>query len=110
MSDVVTIGSTQVQGKTEEQKKEEIQKAAEENAKKIAENVIKKQFRTPFLQVYNEVVNNNKTIEDLLEEVKQKRSRMTKFARDYVTEFKAETIKEWIEDEKKGTYYYRITK
>lgn len=109
MSEVKTIGSKEV--KTDEQKQEELkQKKAEEAkevAKKIAENIVKKQFRTPFLQVYNEVINNNKSVEDLVEEVKQKKSRMTKFARDYVTEFDPDRIRQWIDDEKKGEYYYR---
>lgn len=112
MSEVKTIGSKEV--KTDEQKQEELkQKKAEEVkevAKKIAENLIKKQFRTPFLQVYNEVINNKKSVEDLIEEVKQKKSKMTKFARDYVTEFEADRIKQWIEDEKNGQYYYRAQK
>jgi len=109
MSEIKTIGSKEV--KTDEEKQEELkQKKAEEAkeaAKKIAENIIKKQFRTPFLQVYNEVVNNNKTVENLIEEVKQKKSLMTKFGRDYVTEFEIDRIKQWIEDEKNGQYYYR---
>lgn len=110
MSEVKTIGSKEV--KTDEQKQEELkQKKAEEakeSAKKIAENIVKKQFRTPFLQVYNEVINNNKSVDDLIEEVKQKKSKMTKFARDYVTEFDTDRIKQWIEDEKNGQYYCRV--
>lgn len=109
MSEVKTIGSKEVV--TDEQKQEELKQKrveeAKEVAKKIAENIVKKQFRTPFLQVYNEVINNNKSVEDLIEDVKQKKSRMTKFARDYVTEFETDRIKQWIEDEKKGEYYYR---
>ena len=106
MSEVKTIGSKEVI--TDGQKQEELKKQKmEETAKKIAENEVKRQFRTPFLQVYNEVVNNNKTIEDLVEEVSQKKSRMTKFGRDYVTNFDPDRIRQWIEDEKKGEYYYR---
>jgi len=110
MSEVKTIGSKEVV--TDEQKQEELKQKkiaeAKEVSKKIAENVVKKQFRTPFLQVYDEVVNKNKTVEDLIEEVKQKKCRMTKFGRDFVTEFEPERIKEWIEDEKNGQYYYRV--
>jgi hypothetical protein len=110
MSEVKTIGSKEI--KTDEQKQEELkqQKIAEaqEKVKKIAENEVKRRFRTPFLQVYDEVVNKNKTIEGLIEEVNQKKSRMTKFGRDYVTEFEPDRIRQWIEDEKKGEYYYRV--
>lgn len=110
MSEVKTIGSKEV--KTDEQKQEELKQKkieeAKETAKKLAENIVKKQFRTPFLQVYNEVINNNKSLEDLIEEVNQKKSRMTKFARDYVTEFETDRIKQWIEDEKNGQYYYKV--
>lgn len=109
MSEVKTIGSKEVV--TDEQKQEELKQKkiaeAKEVSKKIAENEVKRQFRTPFLQVYNEVVNNNKTVEGLVEEVNQKKSRMTKFGRDYVTNFNPDRIRQWIEEEKKGEYYYR---
>ena len=107
MSEIKTIGSKEVVT-NEEQMKQKKAEEAKKAAKKIAENIVKKQFRTPFLQVYNEVINNNKSVEDLIEEVKQKKSRMTKFARDYVTEFETDRIKQWIEDEKNGQYYYRV--
>ena len=106
MSEVKTIGSKEIV--SSEQEREELKKQrAEEAAKKIAENIVKKQFRTPFLQVYDEVVNKNKTIEDLIEEVNQKKCRMTKSGRDYVTNFEPERILQWIEDEKNGNYYYK---
>lgn len=97
MSDVLTIGSdkAKIDDRTNQKKIEE----AKKKAKEIAEQMVKKQFRTPFIQVYNEVTFNNKTVEDVIEEVNQKKSRMTKVARDYVLNFETERIKQWIEDE-----------
>lgn len=111
MSDVVTIGSKEVVP-SDEQKQQELRekqiKEAQEKAKKVAENIVKKQFRTPFLQVYNEVALKGKSVEDVIEEVNQKNSNMTKVARDFVVNFETERIKQWIEDEKNGQYYYRV--
>lgn len=111
MSDVVTIGSKEVVP-ADEQKQQELReqqiKEAQEKAKKIAEQMVKKQFRTPFLQVYNEVTFKGKTVEDVIEEVNQKKSNMTRVAREFVLNFELERIKQWIEDEKNGQYYYRF--
>lgn len=97
MSDVLTIGSdkAKIDDRANQKKIEE----AKKKAKEIAEEMVKKQFRTPFIQVYNEVTFNNKTVEDVIEEVNQKKSPMTKVARDYVLNFETERIKQWIEDE-----------
>lgn len=100
MSDVVTIGSKDVT-KTDEQIKEQKIKEAQEKAKQIAEQMVKRQFRTPFLQVYNEVTFKGKTVENVIEEVNQKKSNMTKIARDFVVNFETERIKQWIDDENK---------
>ena len=107
MSEIKTIGSKEVVTDEEQMKQKKVEEA-KKAAKKIAENIVKKQFRTPFLQVYNEVTKNNKTIEDLIEEVNQKKSHMNRSGRDYVTNFEPDRIKEWIEDEKNGQYYYRV--
>ena len=105
VSKVRTIGSKEVGESPEEkaQREEELkdQKIAEAQAKakEIAEKMVKKQFRTMFLQVYDEIQNKGKTLEDVIEEVNQKKSNMTRSARDFVLNFEPDRIKQWIEDE-----------
>ena len=105
VSKVRTIGSKEVGESPEEkaQREEELkeQKIAEAKAKakEIAEKMVKKQFRTMFLQVYDEIQNKGKTLEDVIEEINQKKSRMTRSARDFALNFEPDRIKQWIEDE-----------
>ena len=105
VSKVRTIGSKEVGESPEDkaQREEELkdQKIAEAQAKakEIAEKMVKKQFRTMFLQVYDEIQNKGKTLEDVIEEVNQKKSNMTRSARDFVLNFEPDRIKQWIEDE-----------
>ena len=105
VSKVRTIGSKEVGESTEDkaQREEELkeQKIAEAQAKakEIAEKMVKKQFRTMFLQVYDEIQNKGKTLEDVIEEINQKKSNMTRSARDFVLNFEPDRIKQWIEDE-----------
>lgn len=104
---VRTIGSKEV-GESPEEKaareedlKQQKIEEAKKKAKEIAEKMVKKQFRTMFLQVYNEVENNGKVLEDVIAEVNQKKSHMTRSARDFVLNFEPDRIKQWIEDENK---------
>ena len=105
VSKVRTIGSKEVGESPEEkaQREEELkeQKIAEAQAKakEIAEKMVKKQFRTMFLQIYDEIQNKGKTLEDVIEEVNQKKSNMTRSARDFALNFEPDRIKQWIEDE-----------
>jgi hypothetical protein len=105
ISKVRTIGSKEVGESPEEkaQREEELkeQKIAEAQAKakEIAEKMVKKQFRTMFLQVYDEIQNKGKALEDVIEEIKQKKSNMTRSARDFALNFEPDRIKQWIEDE-----------
>lgn len=105
VSKVRTIGSKEVGESPEEkaQREEELkeQKIAEAQAKakEIAEKMVKKQFRTMFLQVYDEIQNKGKTLEDVIEEINQKKSNMTRSARDFALNFEPDRIKQWIEDE-----------
>ena len=105
VSKVRTIGSKEVGESPEEkaQREEELkeQKIAEAQAKakEIAEKMVKKQFRTMFLQVYDEIQSKGKTLEDVIEEINQKKSNMTHSARDFVLNFEPDRIKQWIEDE-----------
>lgn len=105
VSKVRTIGSKEVGESPEEkaQREEELkeQKIAEAQAKakEIAEKMVKKQFRTMFLQVYYEIQSKGKTLEDVIEEINQKKSNMTHSARDFVLNFEPDRIKQWIEDE-----------
>ena len=103
---VRTIGSKEV-GQTPEEKAQQEQELkeqkiaeAKQKAKEIAEKMVKKQFRTMFLQVYEEILK-GKTLEDITEEINQKKSRMTRSARDFVINFEPERIKQWIDDETK---------
>ena len=70
----------------------------EQAAKRLAEQMVKKQFKTQFLQVLDEVVNKGKTLDAIIEEVNQKKSRMTASAREFVVNFKQERIQEWIDE------------
>lgn len=105
VSKVRTIGSKEVGESPEEkaQREEELkeQKIAEAQAKakEIAEKMVKKQFRTMFLQVYDEIQSKGKTLEDVIEEINQKKSNITRSARDFVLNFEPDRIKQWIEDE-----------
>jgi len=93
MSDVVTIGSTQAKGKTEEQKKEEIQKAAQAEA----ERIIRKSVNTQFVQVLAEV-KKGKNLDDILKDIEEKESPLTRSAREFMLSFKKERIQEWIDE------------
>lgn len=93
MSDVVTIGSTQAKGKTEEQKKEEIQKAAQAEA----ERIIRKSVNTQFVQVLAEV-KKGKTLDDILKDIEEKKSPLTRSGREFMLSFKKERIQEWIDE------------
>lgn len=105
VSKVRTIGSKEVgespedKAQREEELKEQKIAEAQAKAKEIAEKMVKKQFRTMFLQVYDEIQNKGKTLEDVIEEVNQKNSNMTRSARDFVLNFEPDRIKQWIEDE-----------
>lgn len=101
MSDVVTIGSEQVND-TEREKQEKRNEAAEQ----VAEDFIRARFRTPFLQVLNET-KKGKTLKDIIQEVEEKRSNMTRIAREFVLNFKENRIQEWIDTE--DDYIKRIT-
>lgn len=105
VSKVRTIGSKEVgespedKAQREEELKEQKIAEAQAKAKEIAEKMVKKQFRTMFLQVYDEIQNKGKTLEDVIEEVNQKKCNMTRSARDFVLNFEPDRIKQWIEDE-----------
>lgn len=105
VSKVRTIGSKEVgespedKAQREEELKEQKIAEAQAKAKEIAEKMVKKQFRTMFLQVYDEIQNKGKTLEDVIEEVNQKKSNMTRSASDFVLNFEPDRIKQWIEDE-----------
>ena len=105
VSKVRTIGSKEVgespedKAQREEELKEQKIAEAQAKAKEIAEKMVKKQFRTMFLQVYDEIQNKGKTLEDVIEEVNQKKSNMTRSGRDFVLNFEPDRIKQWIEDE-----------
>ena len=105
VSKVRTIGSKEVgespedKAQREEELKEQKIAEAQAKAKEIAEKMVKKQFRTMFLQVYDETQNKGKTLEDVIEDVTQKKSNMTRSARDFVLNFEPDRIKQWIEDE-----------
>ena len=107
IGEVRTIGSKEVGESPEERaaredelKQQKIEET-KQKAKEIAEKMVKKQFRTMFLQVYNEVQNKGKTLEEVIEEINQKKSNMTRSARDFVLNFEPDRIKQWIEDENK---------
>lgn len=107
IGEVRTIGSKEVGESPEERaaredelKQQKIEEA-KQKAKEIAEKMVKRQFRTMFLQVYDKVQNQGKALEEVIDEVNKKKSNMTRSARDFVLNFEPDRIKQWIEDENK---------
>lgn len=90
---VKTIGSKSLEEEKEEERNSKLESAVESKVKEM----VKKQFKLQFLQVV-EKINKGMTLDDIIEEVNQKKSNMTKSARDFVVNFKPEVITEWIEE------------
>lgn len=69
-----------------------------EEVRRLAEKEIRKKMNTPFKQVC-EKIKNGQTLQDIIQEVHDKKSNMTRFAREFVVNFKQEIIQKWINDE-----------
>ena len=87
-NDVITIGSKEVKPQ---------KNVSEIDKQKIAEELVKKNFKTQFLQVYQEC-HKNKTLDQIIDEINNKKSNLTRSARDFVLLFNKETIVKWICD------------
>lgn len=76
---------------------EEEKERAVFNIRHQARKMLRHALKTPFLQVYNKTLKGY-TLQEIIKEVEEKRSDMTKSARDFVLNFKEEVIQEWIDD------------
>lgn len=76
---------------------EEEKERAVANIRHQARKMIRQTFVTQFKQVYNKI-KNGQTLQEIIQEVYDKKSNMTKSARDFVLNFKEEVIQEWIDD------------
>jgi hypothetical protein len=105
--DIKTIGSKGVvlspdnleldtESLTEEEKKKAVA-----NIRKQARKMIRHTFLSQFKQIYKKY-KNGQTIDEIIQEVRDKKSDMTKSARDFVTNFKKDVIEEWILDIESG--------
>lgn len=77
---------------------EEIKQKREEQLGKMAELELKRKFQTHFVRVYLAVRKEGKTVEQLIEEVDNKKSAFPRATRDFLKLFKPETIKRWIDE------------
>jgi hypothetical protein len=100
---VKTIGSkgvvadpTKLELDTSNLTEEEKQKAVE-NIRYQARKIIRQSLSTQFKQVYTKILK-GMTLQEVIQEVKDKKSNLTKSARDFVLNFKEEVIQEWIDD------------
>lgn len=100
---VKTIGSkgvvadpTKIELDTSNLTEEEKQKIVE-NIRYQARKIIRRSLSTQFKQVYAKILK-GMTLQEVIQEVKDKKSNLTKSARDFVLNFKEEVIQEWIDD------------
>ena len=94
-----TIGSKEV-GLTPEEKKqqeEELKERMNAYAKKKAHEAVIKTFKTQLIQVMAEL-NKGKTIDDVLTEINEKRSNLSRSTRDFCINFKPDVILGLIEE------------
>ena len=96
MGEIRTIGSTELGDSPKEKdrkQQEKIEAAVRENYRKS----FVRTFKTQLLQVKQEV-DQGKTFEDILKDINDKKSNMTRSARDFCTTFKGESIMDYIKD------------
>ena len=67
------------------------------NIRYQARKMIRHTMLTQFKQVYAKI-SKGQTLQEIIQEVVDKKSDMSKSARDFVTNFKEEVIQEWIDD------------
>lgn len=67
------------------------------NIRYQARKMIRRTMLSQFKQVYAKILK-GQTLQEIIQEVYDKKSDMTKSARDFVTNFKEEVIQEWIDD------------
>jgi hypothetical protein len=67
------------------------------NIRYQARKMIRHTMLSQFKQVYAKILK-GQTLQEIIQEVYDKKSDMTKSARDFVTNFKEEVIQEWIDD------------
>lgn len=103
--DVITIGSKQTGGETEEQKKQKM----EEAIRKEAELLVKNTFRTPFRQIYEEV-KKGKTLSQIGKEIEEKKSNLPKGARDLFLNFKESKLQDWVDTYEEDEAFFKFRK
>lgn len=94
-----TIGSKEVglSPEEKEQQEAELKEKFNEYAKKKAHEAVIKTFKTQLLQVMGEL-NKGKTIDDVLKEINEKKSTLSRSTRDFCVNFKPEIILGLIEE------------
>ena len=99
MGEVRTIGSKEVGESPEEkaQREQEHREKIQEEAKKKARLAVVKTFQTQLLQIKAELAQ-NKTIDDILTEINEKKSRMSRTTRDFCLNFEKDAILGLIKD------------
>ena len=92
-----TIGSTEVGGTQEGVAEEDVMaKLDEVKLKKEVRARMIKTFNTQLIQVEQEL-KTGKTLDDMLDEIKNKKSKLPKMARDFVENFESKSILEMID-------------
>ena len=95
-STVRTIGSSEVGG-TPQLTEEDVEKMIDKDkVKKYARKQIMLAFKTQIKQVKEELAL-GKTLDDILAEIKEKKSKLPRVARDFVVNFEQEAINDMIE-------------
>lgn len=99
LGEVRTIGSKEVGSTPEEkaQREEELNEAIKEQATKKARLALIKTFKTQLLQIKSEL-DNGKTFDDVLNEINEKKSRLSRSTRDFCLNFKKEAILGFLKD------------
>jgi anaerobic ribonucleoside-triphosphate reductase len=99
IGEVRNIGSKEVGESPEEkaQKEQETNEKVQEEAKKKARLAVVKTFQTQLLQIKAELAQ-NKTIDDILTEINEKKSRMSRTTRDFCLNFEKDAILGLVKD------------
>ena len=99
IGEVRVIGSKEVGKSPEErlQQEEELNERLREAAQKKARITVVKTFKTQLLQIKNEL-DSGKTIDDVLNEINEKLSKMSRMTRDFCMNFKKDAILSLIKD------------
>ena len=99
VGEIRNIGSTEVGESPEEkaQREQELNDKVQAEAKRKARLAVVKAFQTQLLQVKAELAQ-NKTLDGVLKEIEEKKSRMSRSTRDFCVNFEKDAILGLIKD------------